>query len=107
MSKGLPVFLLFLALPLFAQVEKPAAPADLSTPPADAVKAENGLVTKTLAPGTGTVKPTDNDLVKVRYTVWKSDGTLVQHVPPPRSATLAVTKMIPGWGQAVKQMVVG
>jgi FKBP-type peptidyl-prolyl cis-trans isomerase len=99
--------LLLLALPLFAQVEKPAAPADLATPPADAVKAENGLVTRTLAPGTGKVKPTDNDMVRVRYTVWKADGTLVQHVPEPRSAFLSVTKMIPGWGQAVKEMVIG
>lgn len=107
MSRVLPLFLLLLAIPLFAQVEKPAAPADLTTPPTDAVKAENGLVTKRLAAGTGSVKPTDNDMVRVRYTVWKSDGTLVQHVPAPRSAMLAVTKMIPGWGQAVKEMVVG
>ena len=107
MSKRVPIFLLLLALPLFAQIEKPAAPADLSTPPADAVKAENGLVTKTLSPGTGKVKPNETDLVKVRFTVWKSDGTLVQHVPAPRSATLSIRKMIPGWGQAVSQMVVG
>jgi FKBP-type peptidyl-prolyl cis-trans isomerase len=99
--------LLLLALPLFAADPKPAPPADLTTPPADGVKAENGLVTKQLAAGVGVVKPTDEDLVKVRYTVWKADGTLVQHVPAPRSATLMVTKMIPGWAEAVKQMVPG
>jgi FKBP-type peptidyl-prolyl cis-trans isomerase len=99
--------LLLLALPLFAAEPKPAAPADLTTPPADAVKAENGLVTKQLGAGIGVTKPTDEDLVKVRYTVWKADGTLVQHVPAPRSTTLMVTKMIPGWAQAVKQMVPG
>ena len=97
----LPVLLL--ALPLLAQ----APPPDLTTPPADAVKAANGLVTKRLVAGTGTVKPTDEQLVKVRYTVWKSDGTLVQHVPAPRSLTIPVPKMIPGWAQAVKEMVVG
>jgi peptidylprolyl isomerase len=71
------------------------------------VKAESGLVTKTLVAGVGSVKPSDDDLVRVRYTVWKSDGSLVQHLPAPRHTTIAVTKMVPGWGQAVKQMVVG
>jgi FKBP-type peptidyl-prolyl cis-trans isomerase len=99
--------LLLLAFPLLAADPKPAPPADLTAPPADAVKAADGLVTKQLTAGVGAVKPTDEDLVKVRYTVWKSDGTLVQHIPAPRSATLMVTKMIPGWGTAVKQMVVG
>jgi FKBP-type peptidyl-prolyl cis-trans isomerase len=64
-------------------------------------------VTKRLAEGTGTAKPEDDDLVKVRYTVWKADGSLVQHVPAPRSATIAVPKMIPGWRMAVQQMVTG
>lgn len=104
MTKRLLPFLLLLALPLFAQ---PAAPADLATPPADAVKAENGLVTKRLAEGKGLVKPTDDDLVRVRYTVWKSDGTLVQHIPATTSVVMSVTKMVPGWSQSVKEMVVG
>jgi FKBP-type peptidyl-prolyl cis-trans isomerase len=95
-----------LALPLLA-AETPAPPADLTTPPADAVRAENGLVMKQLSAGTGTVKPTADHLVRLRYTVWKSDGTLVQHVAAPQTVQLAVTKMIPGWRQAVEQMVVG
>lgn len=99
--------LFLLALPLFAADEKPAAPADLKTPPADAVTSENGLVTKRLAEGTGTVKPTDDHIVRVRYTVWKSTGDLVQHVPAPRTTVIAVTKMVPGWAQAVRGMVVG
>lgn len=92
---------------MFAQVEKPAAPADLNSPPADAQKAEDGLITKQLAAGTGTAKPAKDSIVRVRYTVWKADGTLVQHVGKAQSVMLGVPKMIPGWGEAVQQMVVG
>ena len=106
MAKRLLATLLFATFPLFA-AEQPTAPADVLTPPADAVKAENGLVTKQLTAGTGTVKPTDNDVVKVRYTVWRADGKLIQDVPAGKSLVLPVTKMVPGWAQAVKTMVAG
>jgi peptidylprolyl isomerase len=98
--------LALLSFPLFA-ADQPAPPADLATPPADAQRAGNGLVTKELAPGTGTVKPAKDSLLRMRYTVWKADGTLVQHVAPPTTVVLGVPKMIPGWGEAVQQMVVG
>src|SRR5215212_9741227 len=95
-----------LTLPLLA-ADAPAPPADLTNPPADAQKSDDGLVVKQLAPGKGDVHPAADDLVRVRYTVWKSDGKLVQHVPPGQSALLPVPKMIPGWGMAVQKMVVG
>lgn len=98
--------LLVIALPLFA-ADPPAPPADLTTPPADAEKSTNGLVTKRLAAGTGTVKPKNNDIVKLRYTVWKSDGTLIQHVEAPRSASIGMGKLVPGWRESVEMMVVG
>jgi len=98
--------LVLAALPLFA-VEKPAPPADLTAPPADAERSDDGLVSKKLADGTGSVKAAASDLVRVRYTVWKSDGTLVQHVPATQSLTIDVAKMIPGWGKSVQNMVVG
>lgn len=100
------LILCLVALPLFA-ADAPTAPADLSAPPADAQKFDDGLVVKQLAAGKGEVHPTDDDLVRVRYTVWKSDGSLVQHVPGTQSAMLPVPKMIPGWGEAVKKMVAG
>ena len=98
--------LTLLALPLFA-ADKPAPPADLATPPADAQRAENGLVTKQLAAGTGKESPNEAHMVRVRYTVWKADGELVQHIAAPQTVMLRVTKMIPGWRQAVEMMVVG
>lgn len=106
MRKLLSLFALS-ALPLFGAIEKPAAPADLLTPPADAQRSDDGLVTKVLVEGTGTAKLEGEQIPRMRFTVWKSDGTLVQHVPGSQSLMLAQSKMIPGWASAVRMMVVG
>ena len=98
--------LALLALPLFA-ADKPVPPADLATPPADAQRGANGLVTKQLTAGSGTEKPVADSILRLRYTVWKSDGTLVQHVAEPASVMLGVQKMLPGWGEGAQQMVAG
>ena len=100
------VVLALLALPLFA-AETPVPPADLAAPPADAERAANGLVTKVLTAGTGTVKPDADSILRLRYTVWKQDGTLVQHVPESQTVLLGVQKMLPGWGEGAQQMVAG
>jgi FKBP-type peptidyl-prolyl cis-trans isomerase len=96
----------FLALPLLA-AERPVPPADLTTPPADAQRSESGLVTKQLVAGTGGVRPKDDDRVRVRYTVWKTDGTMLQHIEAPNAMTLALPKMIAGWREAMLLMVPG
>lgn len=105
MVRRLLVLFLF-ALSLFA-AEKPAPPADLTSPPADAVRGENGLTTKVLSAGTGSVHPVKDSILRVRYTVWRADGTVVQHVGAPATVLIGVPKMIPGWGEATQQMVVG
>lgn len=94
------------ALPLFAAV-KPTPPADLNAPPANAERGEDGLVSAKLADGTGTAHAGADSVVRVRYTVWKPDGTLVQDVSAPHALAIAIPKMIPGWGTAVRKMVVG
>jgi FKBP-type peptidyl-prolyl cis-trans isomerase len=104
--RRLALVLALLALPLFAD-DKPQPPADLANPPADAERLDGGLVTKVLVPGTGTGHLSDHGIARVRYTVWKSDGTLVQHVSAPRFALIGKSKMLPGWGTAVQKMVVG
>ena len=106
MRRLLVSFLLLLTLPLFA-TEKPVPPADLANPPADAERSEDGLVMKVLVKGTGTKTLGADDFARVRYTVWKSDGTLVQHVGAPQFLMIPVTKMIPGWARAATQMVEG
>jgi len=65
------------------------------------------LVTKQLAAGTGTVKPGKDSILRLRYTVWREDGTVVQHVPASQTVMLGVGKMIPGWAEAAQLMVVG
>lgn len=100
------VALALLALPLTAG-EKPSAPPDLTTPPADAERLDSGLVTRRLAAGDGKVLVSADDLARLRFTVWKSDGTLMQHVSAPQTVTIGVSKMIPGWGTSVQMMVAG
>jgi len=100
------VALALLSLPLLA-ADKPTPPADLATPPADAVRSESGLFTKVLTAGTGTEKPAEDSLLSVRFTVWKPDGTLVQHVAEPATVLVGVQKMLPGWREASLQMVPG
>lgn len=85
-----------------------AAPPDVAAPPPDAKKTASGLVTKVLSPGTGKVKPTDDDRVKVHYTGWTKDGkmfdsSLLRQEP----ATFGVTQVIKGWTEGLKLMVVG
>lgn len=99
---------LLFALPLFAAAEVPQPPADLTAPPADAERHESGLVTRKLSDGAAALERlSDDDIARVRYTVWKSDGTLVQHIAAPRSLTITLPKMLPGWAEAVRLMSVG
>jgi peptidylprolyl isomerase len=104
--RRLALVLAFLALPLYA-AETPVTPSDLATPPADAERTDDGLATKRLVEGSGTVRLGGDQIPRMRYTVWKSDGTLVQHVAAPRSLMMAQEKMLPGWAAAVRQMVAG
>ena len=97
MIPRLALILLF-AVSLFA-ADKPAPPSDLTAPPAGGERV--------LVQGSGKEHPAPTDFVRVRYTVWKSDGSLVQHVAPPQSLQIAIAKMIPGWGASVQKMVVG
>jgi FKBP-type peptidyl-prolyl cis-trans isomerase len=97
--------LVAMALPLHA--ETPAPPADLAAPSADAAVESNGLATLVLAPGKGEDHPGPGDYARVRFTVWSSTGKLIQHVESPKSVTLAVASMLPGWRMATEQMVAG
>ena len=90
-----------------AAVSKPEPPSDLTAPPADAEKTPEGLVTKVLSPGAGDVRPTEEKILNMRYTVWRSDGSVVVHVPEPRTVMLPLKNMLPGWRQAAMMMVVG
>src|SRR4051812_9742618 len=56
------------------------APADLTNPPASAEHLPDGLITMKLSDGTGTVHPASDDVLKVRYTMWRPDGKVVDQI---------------------------
>jgi peptidylprolyl isomerase len=107
--KSTPAILLLLltfASPL-AAAEPPAPPADLSSPPAEAERFESGLVTLRLAEGRGTAHPGPTDLLRMHVTAWRSDGSVVTHVAAPRTITIPVYELLPGWREAATRMVAG
>jgi len=83
-----------------------APPADLTMPPADAVKSATGLVSKAIRPGDSTEKPGPNDVVTVQYTGWANDGrmfdsTLARNAP----STFPLSRAMAGWKECVGLMV--
>src|SRR5687767_4042367 len=102
-----------LTIPITAAQQPPApksiaAPDDVAKPPADAVTTPSGLAMKVLQPGKGTAKPGPTDVVTVHYTGWTTDGKMFDSsVAAGRPATFALNRLIQGWGEGVRQMVVG
>src|SRR5262245_61650522 len=87
---------------------KIAAPADVAAPPADAVKTASGLATKVLTKGTGTDRPSKDDVVKIHYTGWKTDGTMFDSsVASGKPATFGVGRVIAGFSEGLQLMVIG
>lgn len=84
-----------------------AATAGINLPPANAEHTATGLITVRTAEGTGTEHPGPDDLVKVRYAIWNGDGKLIDHLGGNQAAVMAVSRMMPGWREAVSMMVTG
>jgi peptidylprolyl isomerase len=84
------------------------APSDVAAPPADAVTAASGLATKVITPGTGTAKPSPQDTVTVHYTGWTTNGAMFDSsYARGKTSTFSLTRVIPGWSEALQLMVVG
>src|SRR6185503_9743205 len=92
-----------------AQVSPYTPPADLAAPPADAVKAASGLISRVLMPGTGTQTPGATDLVTVHYTGWvASDGRMFDSsIARGTPSTFPLDKALAGWRECVRLMTVG
>jgi FKBP-type peptidyl-prolyl cis-trans isomerase len=87
---------------------KPAPPPDLKTPPADAQKGADGLVSKQLEAGTAGEHPGDADFVHIRYAVWKaSDGSVVDFTRSELSTFVEMSKLLPGMRSMFAQMTPG
>ena len=84
------------------------APADVKTPPADAIKTKSGIAYQVLQPGTGTRHPKRSDVVTVNYTGWTTDGkmfdsSLTRGTP----SSFPLDRVIEGWTEGMELMVEG
>jgi FKBP-type peptidyl-prolyl cis-trans isomerase len=83
------------------------APADLTNPPAAAERLPDGLITMKLSDGTGSAHPVSEDVLKLRYTMWRPDGKVVDQIGGDQAAVVQVSRMLPGWREAVLLMTPG
>ena len=84
------------------------APSDVAAPPADATKTPTGLATKVIAPGSGNDHPAKDDLVRIHYTGWKTDGTMFDSsVSAGKPAVFPVGRVIAGFSEGIQLMVPG
>src|SRR5512142_2045469 len=103
-----PILLLFAFSAAAAPPAKqPAPPPDVAAPPAGAERSPTGLYTKVVTPGSGTRVPTDDDYVRIRYTIFSSTGTLLDWIAPPQSVVVAVKLLNRGMHEALLMMQPG
>ena len=84
----------------------PKPPPDVAAAPADAEKTKDGLASKVTQKGTGTVHPQANDGVRVNYSIWTTDGKMLD-ASKEKPALRPVTGFSEGWAEGLKLMVVG
>jgi FKBP-type peptidyl-prolyl cis-trans isomerase len=66
------------------------------------------ISSRVLTPGTGKAKPTDASMVKVHYSGWTTDGKMFDSsVKRGEPVVFPLGRVIPGWRETVKLMVVG
>ena len=86
----------------------PAAPPDVAAPPADAEKTASGLASKVLSKGTGTTRPSTQEMVVVHYTGWTTDGkSFDSSVARGKPNTFSVGGLIKGFTEGLQLMTVG
>lgn len=86
----------------------PEAPKDVAKIPADAERSDSGLAWRVLEEGVGTEHPIDTSVVEIKYTMWTADGEVVDSsVLRGGPDTVGISRLIPGWTEAMKLMVEG
>jgi FKBP-type peptidyl-prolyl cis-trans isomerase len=86
----------------------PKTPPDVKAPPKDAKVEKDGLASKVLTKGTGTVHPTSTSSVTVKYAGWTTDGKMFDSsYTRGEPVTLGLTAVVPGWTEALQLMVEG
>jgi len=88
--------------------EPPAAPTDVGEIPADATRSASGLAWRVLEAGTGSEQPIDTAVVEMAYTVWTTDGEVIESSALRGGPdTLGIKRLVPGWTEGMKLMVEG
>jgi FKBP-type peptidyl-prolyl cis-trans isomerase len=104
---GAPAGMLVFDIELLDFTPGPKPPSDVAAAPADAVKLKDGLAMQVSQKGTGTVHPGPNDGVKVNYSIWQTDGKLLDASKDGQPSNKPVSGFSDGWSEGVQQMVVG
>jgi peptidylprolyl isomerase len=95
-------------LELVRIMKVPSAPADLKSPPQDAISLPSGLTLRVLERGIGKNHPSASSLVSMHYSAWTSAGKLFETtVTSGQPGTFPVGGLLPGWREGVMRMVVG
>jgi len=84
------------------------APRDVAKPPPSALRTPSGLATRVLRRGSGTVHPSSNAKVRVHYSGWATDGSLIDSsVKRGEPTVFPLNAVIKGWTEGLQLMVVG
>jgi peptidylprolyl isomerase len=95
-------------LELVRIMKVPATPADLKSPPKDAIILPSGLAFQVLEKGRGKDHPSASSLVSMHYSAWTSTGRLFETtVTSGQPGSFPVGGLLPGWREGVLRMVVG
>jgi peptidylprolyl isomerase len=103
---GAPAGMLVFDVELLGITPGPKPPPDVAAAPADAEKTQSGLASQVTQKGTGTVHPQPNDGVRVNYSIWQTDGRLLEESKD-KPAVRPVTGIFDGWAEGLQLMVVG
>ena len=83
-------------------------PENLTAAPEDAAANPSGVASKVIKAGTGEAKPKPTDNVQVHYTVWTTDGKVVDStLPNERPKILPLKRTVKGFTEGVQMMVEG
>jgi peptidylprolyl isomerase len=95
-------------LELVRIMKVPATPADVKSPPKDAIILPSGLAFQVLEKGRGKDHPSASSLVSMHYSAWTSAGKLFETtVTSGQPGSFPVGGLLPGWREGVLRMVVG
>lgn len=84
------------------------APPDVAAPPSDAERTPSGLASRVLRPGSGTIRPREDNSVEVHYTGWTTDGKMFDSsVVRGKPIQFPLHGVIPGFSEGLQLMVEG